>query len=320
MLHILTYNLGGAKHLRAERFDYDALAADAATAITRALDPAMPTVIALQEVGWGEGPARRYDCAASIAAHLGPDYRAAFGAELTRADQPHAGLWGRAQFAGLSAAAEGNAIVTNLSPAPWPWPTVDALPAGDEPRYTPAWARNVPIGRPTLYSTASRDTQPRAALIASLRWGDLPLFFINTHLTTLRGEDRHQAEAARSGQASRLRAAEVGGLTALTQELLDAETAAGNLPARPILLAGDFNARPNTVEMRLLAGRYRWLNPEADPGECWSHITHRVLIDHIFIAAPDERLAAARCVVVTDLPYADLSDHRPVLAALETTA
>lgn len=310
MLQVITYNLGGAKHLRADHFDYYAVAADAVTTIRRALDPAAPTIIALQEVGWGIGD-RWYDCALHIAQLLGEDYRYAFGAEISREQHPHADFWGRPLFAGLKGAAEGNAIVTNLSPAPWPWPTVESHgPKVD-------WATNVSIGRPTLYSTATRDTQPRCALVASLQLDDLPLFFINTHLTTLRGESRLNTDDARAGQASALRSAEVGGLSALTGELIEAEYAANRSPIRPVLLAGDFNARPNTPEMRLLNSRFRWIQPETEPFECWSHIGHHILIDHIYVNALDTRLKTRRCVVVTDLPYNDLSDHRPVLAVFD---
>jgi endonuclease/exonuclease/phosphatase (EEP) superfamily protein YafD len=114
-----------------------------------------------------------------------------------------------------------------------------------------------------------------------------------------------------------LRSAEVGGLSALAGELIEAEYAANHSPIRPIMLAGDFNARPNTPEMRLLKQRFRWVQPETEPFECWSHIGHRILIDHIFVDALDTRLMTQRCVVVTDLPYADLSDHRPVLAVFD---
>lgn len=307
MLQVITYNLGGAKHLRAERFDYEAVAADAVTTISRALDPAAPTIIALQEVGWGVGDSRRYDCAGRIAELLGEGYHHAFGAEITRENHPHTAFWGRPLFEGIRAGAEGNAIVTNLSPAPWPWPTVENA----------SWAITTHIGRPTLYSTATRDTQPRSALVASLQHGDMPLFFINTHLTTLRGESRLNTEDARAGQASALRSAEIGGLSALAGELIEAEYAANRSPIRPILLAGDFNARPNTPEMRLLNSRFRWIQPETEPFDAWSHIGHRILIDHIYVDALDTRFTTQRCVVVTDLPYNDLSDHRPVLAVFD---
>lgn len=306
-LQVVTYNLGGAKHLRGDRFAYDTLADDAARALAGLIDPAQPTVIALQEVGWGVGPARRYDAAARIAARLGAGYRHAFAAELTRRDHPHTGLWGRPAFAGLTEAAEGNAIVTNLRPAPWPWPTLD--PDQD-------WALSVSIGRPALYSTGNRDTQPRNALVVSLRLrDDLPLFVVNTHLTTLKGENRHDISEARAAHASRLRCAEAEALLRITEELAAAQDAAGAHPRRPLLLLGDFNARPDSLEMALLGRRFRLLQPDNPPDTRWSHLGHRILIDHLLIDDGGGRLIPTACAVVTDLP-ADLSDHRPVLARL----
>jgi endonuclease/exonuclease/phosphatase family metal-dependent hydrolase len=307
-LQVVTYNLGGAKHLRGDRFDYPALADDAVRTLMGLIDPAQPTVIALQEVGWGLGAARRYDAAAQIAAGLGAGYRHAFAAELTRRNHPHAGLWGRPAFAGLTDAAEGNALVTNLPPAPWPWPTLD--PDQD-------WALSASIGRPALYSTGSRDTQPRNAQVASLRLADdLALFVVNTHLTTLKGENRHDSAEARAAHASRLRGAEADALLSIADELDAAEQAIASSPCRPLLLLGDFNARPDSPELARLARRFRLLRPDNDAESCWSHLGHRILIDHLLLHDPAGRLIPTACTVVADLPAADLSDHRPVLARL----
>lgn len=309
MLQLVTYNIGGAKHLRRDHYDPHTIVDDVLTTLTRMIDTTQPTILALQEVGWGVRDGARYNMAALLAAGLGADYRYALASEITRANQPHAALWqDRAPFAHLSDGGEGNAFVTNLPPAPWAWPTI-------EPEQH--WALSTHIGRPTLYSTGTRDSQPRNALVASLRLGDLPLYVINTHLTTLKGENRHSNDDSRTMQASTLRCGEVGALTAITTQLIEAEYAADHSPIRPILLAGDFNARPNTPEMTLLAKRFTRLHPDTDPQECWSHVGHRVLIDHILLDDPSERLRPARCAVITDLPYSDLSDHRPVLATFE---
>ena len=107
-------------------------------------------------------------------------------------------LWDRPAYRKMSAAAEGNAIVTNLPTEDWSW---GSYPDYDECAVSSAWARHTTISRASLYSTGNRDTQPRNLMVASLNYRGVPFYFLNTHLGVLLGEDRRDASFERSRTA-----------------------------------------------------------------------------------------------------------------------
>lgn len=313
-LQVLTANIGGYRNANAEALD-----ADSITAATRAIlpiDPAQPLIMGLQEVLQVDYATQQIDMGASLAGQLGGDFRSYFGVEADSHQHNHAVAWTKGSFTGAQAARDGNGILTNLALSPWPWPT-------PEPQYPAAGSATpiaVSIGRPTLHSRGTRDTKPRNLLIASLTspFGGR-LYFMTTHLSTLSGEDRHDLAHPTSARASAQRLREVRDILGLLDELREAEAAA-KLPPSALILAGDFNARPDTPEMQALATRFKSLSPTLPIGEGdrWTHLGHKVLIDHIWVDDPDGNLPAApRCFIHAGAEIEAVTDHRPVLAVFE---
>ena len=72
------------------------------------------------------------------------------------------------------------------------------------------------------------------------------------------------------------------------------------MPERPILLAGDFNAQPDSPEMEMLQRHFRLLTPENKRSELWTHNTHRILIDHICCTIPRSSLKSSPAIFRAD--------------------
>ncbi|MEO0563258.1 MAG: endonuclease/exonuclease/phosphatase family protein, partial [Chloroflexota bacterium] len=143
------------------------------------------------------------------------------------------------------------------------------------------------------------------------------LFVLNTHLGTLSGEDRHDPGHPRTVEGNAMRLHQAEGLARVTAELRAAEAAAA-VPQRPILLTGDFNAIPGSEPMdTLIASGYRLLSVENTPDEAYTHNVHKLLIDHVLVHDPAGVLPAGHAFVGTDLPFDDLTDHRPVIAIFD---
>jgi endonuclease/exonuclease/phosphatase family metal-dependent hydrolase len=128
---------------------------------------------------------------------------------------------------------------------------------------------------PLPYATGQ---EPRAALEAHLHAPGIgPVIFVGTHLC-------HQSNETRAQQNKRL------------NQLLARED------GPPVILAGDFNARPGSEPMNLLLEN-GWVDT----------IAPRSRIDYVLIRAADPW--RIKDVVIVDEPVA--SDHDPVLAVLE---
>ena len=304
-MQLVTLNIGGARKLRPGPYDYTALAADLAAALRDAIDIHAPAIIALQETGRAQRDGVTHAVGAALAAALGDTYISAFAAEVTMQHQPHSRLWSRETYNGLDHAAEGNGIVTNLTPAAWPWATINTT-----------WMIPTTISAATLYSTGNRDTQPRNLMVASLNYKETPLYLLNTHLGVVTGEDRYQPAHPRTQTGTRRRLDQITQIMRVVDELRTAESHHAQAP-RPLILTGDFNAIPKSTELDQLRERLGWLQPENPPDERWSHSKHRILIDHVLVDDPMRRLPIKRCYVHTTLP--ELSDHRPVIAIFEET-
>lgn len=309
MLQVVSFNIGGARGMRPAPHDHEKLAVDAYSTLQQVINPRQPTLIALQESGVAICSGSSRNVGRKMARLLGNEYVDAFAPEVTMCDHPHPNLWDRPAYRKMSAAAEGNAIVTNLPTEDWSW---GSYPDYDECAVSSAWARHTTISRASLYSTGNRDTQPRNLMVASLNYRGVPFYFLNTHLGVLLGEDRRDASFERSRTASQLRQAQVSEILYVIDELKRADE--GNeRPERPILLAGDFNAQPESPEMEMLQRHFRLLRPENDSVEQWTHQGHRVLIDHILLHDPAEEFEVISCHIQSKIPFDDLTDHRPTV-------
>lgn len=307
MLQIVTFNIGGARKLRQPPHNPVKLGQDAAQTLRQVIDPSQPTLIALQETGmitWKSDG--RCDVAHdALATALGADYHAHFAAELSSAFQSHARLWTREPYSGMVNAQEGNGFVTNLPFAKWDW---DVFPGQRE-----YWTYTQ-ISQAVVYSTGNRNTQPRNLMVVSVEHPTYgALFILNTHYGTLSGEDRHDTNHTRTQEGEARRRFQSQQVLRVVHELREAERTHSK-PARPIIFAGDFNAKPEAPSMQDLLTEFMLLEVENPLEDRWTHVTHEILIDHVFVSDPRGVLPPARCFIQTDLPFDDLTDHRPVVA------
>jgi endonuclease/exonuclease/phosphatase family metal-dependent hydrolase len=309
MLQVVSFNIGGARSMRPAPHDHEKLAVDAYSTLRQVITPSQPTLIALQESGVATLNGSDRNVGRKMAQLLGADYQDSFAPEVTMCDHPHPNLWDRPAYRDMTGAAEGNAIVTNLPMGNWSWGN---YPAYDHCYNPGAWARHTTISRATLYSSGNRDTQPRNLMAASLNYRGIPFYFLNTHLGLLIGEDRRDDAYERSRAASQIRQAQVSEILYVIDELKRADQY-NEMPERPILLAGDFNAQPASPEMEMLQRHFRLLRPENKRSELWTHNTHRILIDHILLHDPAEQFEVISCHIQSKIPFDDLTDHRPTV-------
>lgn len=303
MLQVVTMNIGGARKLRQPPHDPACLGRDAAHTLAQVIDPTQPTFIALQETGTLTANGDTHTPHDAMAGALGDSYTAHFAPELTSERHPHTRLWGRPAYDGMTSGAEGNGFVTNLSFAAWDW----------DARAGAAWTVTQ-ISRAAIYSTGNRNTQPRNMMVASVQhpaYG--ALYVLNTHFGTLTGENRHDPHAPRTLEGEAVRRHQAGEVLRVVGELRQAEID-HDKPARPIILAGDFNAVPSSEAMQDLSAVFTLLPVENPAPEQWTHTGHKILIDHILVSDPRGVLPTARCFIQTPLPFDDLTDHLPVAA------
>ncbi|NWF71305.1 MAG: endonuclease/exonuclease/phosphatase family protein [Chloroflexi bacterium] len=307
-LQIVSANIGGHRHLNNQPLDTTQVARDVRGILP--IDPAQPTIIALQETTSVWRGEQRWSDGAALAALLGADYRFFFAPEVDSQNHAHQRIWQRPLYQGYTRVENGNGIITNLARAAWPWP----LPGDGYPGSKGAEAISASISHARLYSSGSRDTQPRNAILFPAASDFGTVYFMNTHWSTRSGEERHNPEHPISQRASEERLFETQQILLLVEELRAAERAQNRAPC-PIILAGDFNAAPDTAEMRALETVFRRLIPVSPD---YTHIVHKIPIDHILIADPSGLLPVnIVCRIHTAPEVAEITDHRPVLAVIE---
>ncbi len=216
-------------------------------------------------------------------------------------------------FKGFKRVKQGNAVITNKSLAQWPW---DLPPAGC-PGCNKLAPISTQISRATLYSTGNRDTEPRNLIVVPLSLGQgISLYFMATHLTTL-NEEKRDDKRTPTQRASGVRLAQVGEILRIVDELRTAEQ--NKEPKTPIILAGDFNARPGSPELDALEQTFvrpnpRWCDGSDYQGEVWIHLKHRIHVDHVFYDDPNGLLSPIDCFVLGLSQVEEVTDHFPVVA------
>lgn len=305
MLQVVTANIGGHRNYRELAIDPISVAKELKANLQ--LDFQRPTILALQEViKIAFEPGKIWDIGEELAKELGEGYQAFFAPKINSASYPHITAWEKASYAGAIYAAEGNGIVTNLPLQQWPWP----IPAANFPGHGVKSPIIVNIGTPHLYSTGNRDTEPRNLIIASLLADSKPIYCISTHLSTIKGEDRHNPEAALSQEAAQKRSLEVQHILGILQELREAERNYGH-SAAPVILAGDFNVNMEREEMKLLQSQFSNL-ALSNPNGAYTHVKHKTEIDHILLNDPLAVLSKPKNVYLLDkLPSSNFLDHLP---------
>jgi endonuclease/exonuclease/phosphatase family metal-dependent hydrolase len=308
LLQIVTTNIGGHRHLNNEPLDSAQIARDVVRILP--IDANLPTIIALQETTQVWRDTEPHSDGEDLTQILGQSYRFMFAPEVDSDMHAHNTIWERSMYRGYSRVKNGNGIVTNLPLAKWAW----SLPREGYPGAKGISAISSIISHAKLYSTGSRDTQPRNLIIACVESPFGALYFMSTHLSTLRGEERRNPQHPISQAASDERLFECSQILRVVDELRASEREA-NMEPRPIILAADFNAEANTREMQSLQPTFDLLQPT--PSENGTHINHKINIDHILICDPAQKLPSVqRCFINTAPEVANVTDHRPVIAIL----
>jgi len=310
VLQVVTYNVGGGRKLRGVGF-HERMVQDAMLTLRELIQVDQPFIIALQEAGnYTLASGERIHMAEALADAF-PNTRMIYTPELDSHMDSHPKAWGRAVYAGMRHAAEGNAILTNLAPAAWDWGQVEeGYPGYGEI----AWARATPIGRGWLYTSGTRDTQPRHLQIASVHHPDYgKLFVFNTHLSTLNEEKRLDLIHPRTQEAEAERSAQARACLDALNELRTLERLQDR-EARPVIFLGDFNAMPHSPTLALLGEQFTRLETVSALDTPWTHRVHKIPIDHILVSDPRGVLPPTQAQIVYDVPFADFSVHQPVRA------
>lgn len=292
MLQVITANIGGHRNLRADRLNPTQTAYEIRQNLD--IDPTLPTLIAFQEavqIRFDDLPT--HDISDLIAHQLGAEYHSYFAPKTSTTHHPNVCVWDVPAYQGASFVTEGNSIVTNQPLGQW------------------AWGASIPIcvtiGQPRLYSTGGRDTEPRNVIAVPVQteaYGTV--YFIGTHLSTLRGEDRHDRTHPITQHAEQLRVMETAHILGLLDELRQSEQEAGIAP-RPCILVGDFNANVPRPEIEQLLTEFVHYQPEQPH---YTHINHQIDIDHIFVSDPQGLMPAPHRVdVQTERAFPDGTDH-----------
>jgi endonuclease/exonuclease/phosphatase family metal-dependent hydrolase len=326
---VMTINAGGARRARESQLTPEKIAKGFHQLISTKI---MPDIIAVQESHevWQSGQSLPLGTSQALAERLGPSYRSYFSRYLDSDSHAHPNKWkADGPFAGFERVKQGNAVITNKALSKWLW----GLPSKGCPGYEKCAPISTQISRATLYSTGNRDTEPRNLIVVPLSLGQkapeqkcserkTSLYFMATHLTTLNGEDRHDSRNPKSQEASDVRLAQVREILRIVGKLREAERKE-NLQPIPIILAGDFNARPCSPELAILERTFvrpnpRWWCDGSDyQGEVWTHVRHNIHVDHIFYNDPGGLLPPVDCFVLGPSQVGNITDHLPVIAKFE---
>lgn len=312
---VMTINVGGAQHAK-RGLNPKQIAADLYQGISKVISP---DIIAVQEshyVQQKEGPF--LETSKELARDLGNSYCSYFFPYLDSSIHSHHRKWGRPAFKGFSRVKQGNAIITNKNIAQWPWD----LPPKGYPGHKKCAPISTQISKATLYSRGNRDTEPRSLVVVPLWLGCGSLYFMATHLVTLKGEDRHDSRTLQSKRASDVRLAQVKEILRVVDELREAERKRGEVNPLPIILAGDFNAKPGSAELDALEQTFVRPSPhwyDGSPELVWTHAGHKIHVDHIFYDDPAGLLTLLDCFVLPPGQVGKATDHLPVVARFNFT-
>jgi endonuclease/exonuclease/phosphatase family metal-dependent hydrolase len=324
---VMTINAGGARRARESQLTPEKIAKGFHQLISTKI---MPDIIAVQESHevWQPGQSLPLGTSQALAERLGPSYRSYFSRYLDSDSHAHPNKWkADGPFAGFERVKQGNAVITNKALSKWPW----GLPSKGCPGYEKCAPISTQISGATLYSTGNRDTEPRNLIVVPLSLGQkapeqkcserkTSLYFMATHLTTL-NEEKGDDGRIPTQKASDVRLAQACEILRIVSKLREVERKE-NLQPVPIILAGDFNARPVSPELDVLEQIFARPNPcwckGADyQGAVWTHVRHKIHVDHIFYDDPNELLTRIDCCVLGLRQVEEVTDHLPVIAKFE---
>lgn len=314
---VMTMNVGGAKQVRQQRLDIEKFVSDIVGCIPASVKPDIIAVHESHEV-WNEEGVRfekSEELSKKLSETLGKPYKSYFSPYLDSDYHSHFNKWERKAFKGFSRVKQGNAIVTNKSTGQWPW---NSPPQG-YPTPEEIAPISTQISGATLFSTGNRNTEPRALMVVPLSLGGVSLYFMATHLATLTGEKRNNKRHLRSKKASEVRFAQAKEIIQVVEELREAEQKKELTPL-PMILAGDFNAQVCTPEIDVLEQTFVrlipcWYDGSKDP--VWTHVGHKIHVDHIFYDDPADVLTLRGCSVLPPKEISEVIDHLPIVATFK---
>ncbi len=281
----MTYNIGGG-HTRG---------ALEQSLILKVIRDASPDVLAIQEAAqWLDADGLWHSDLNEIIPALGKEFEHTVAPTLTMKAQMHPNNKAMvdALFSDCQDWQQGNAMVSR-----WPF---HRLRNPEQP----GAPHSIPLYRSPVYE-GSRDTEPRAALMA--RIGRAPHYpvVIGLHLSTLVGERGSTIAPGKAEQAIRLREMETQRLIALLREhILDAHEI--------VFLLGDFNATLDEPSIRHLLDEGGFVPATPTNPMVSTHPEAKGAIDHIFLF-PSSRVVQFKSFIVETEEAHQASDHLPVV-------
>ncbi|MFC1936495.1 endonuclease/exonuclease/phosphatase family protein [Chloroflexota bacterium] len=184
----------------------------------------------------------------------------------------------------------------------------------------PGSPRNIPLFKPPLYH-GSRDTDPRYAILGRINCNPLYPYLVGVHFTTLLGERTPSAfanaELSDSAQFSLKSKSEQGEIVRYQQakRLIDLLNKHVLLQGKPVILAGDFNAKADEACLTAVIEQSGFVRLKPENPNSHTHIKVPRPVDHIFVS-PQDLLADYTCQIIDDEIADQASDHRPVFAEI----
>lgn len=282
---LMTYNIGGG-HLRG---------ATEKSLMLKTIRDVSPDILAIQEAAqWLDADGLWHSDLDAIIETLGKEFAHTVAPTLTMREQVHPNnkAMVEALFNDYQDWQQGNALVSR-----WPF---HRLGSSDQPGFP----HSIPLYRSPVYE-GSRDTEPRAALMA--RIGRAPQYpiAIGLHLSTLVGERGEGIVAGKPEQAAQLRQTETQRLiTLLREHVLDANEI--------VFLLGDFNATIEEPSIRYLLSEGGFVPATPTNHKLSTHLKAKGAIDHIFLF-PSNRVVEYKCFILETEEAHQASDHLPVI-------
>lgn len=254
-----------------------------------------PDILAIQEAArWLDADGLWHSDLDEIIEALGKEFEYTVAPTLTMKAQMHPSNKAMvdALFSDCQDWQQGNAIVSR-----WPFHRIGSPDL-------PGIPHSIPLYRSPVYE-GSRDTEPRAALMA--RIGRAPQYpiAIGLHLSTLVGERGKNIVPGKSEQAARMREAETQRLLNLLREhVLNTNEI--------VFLLGDFNATIDEPSIRHLLYEGGFVPATPTNKTVSTHPEAKGAIDHIFLF-PSSRVIEFRSFIAETEEAHRASDHLPVV-------
>ena len=230
----------------------------------------------------------------------------------------HPDKWGDPIFQPFNRVQTGNGVISKWDFSNFPWQTNIRSEANIAPIPDKFYPISIQVSQPGFYWSGNRNSDIRKIIISRINLSnELSLYFLVTHLSHLKGEDRRDPGLSRSMEASKVRLGEVENVLHIVGQIRNKLRSSSQKD--PVILVGDFNSIPGSTEITLLEGEFQriqptWLSDNRERN--YTYPKSQLHIDHIFISDPDRLITVEDCLVFDDPQIERVSDHLPVIARL----